>query len=157
MQRKLLGIISVHFDTTGKLLIIQSAFIKYLRKNGNTVKHCISYVYSSWKPIIQLGGRSYIIFSLSWYPHETGKANKNVWMKPIVESKHLSDVFPIRNGLKQGDALSPLLFNFALQYAITRVQGNQDGLKINCTHQLLAYVGRKRTYYKEKHTIFSSC
>ena len=32
--------------------------------------------------------------------------------------KHLSDVFPIRNGLKQGDALSPLLFNFALEYAI---------------------------------------
>jgi len=32
--------------------------------------------------------------------------------------KHLSDVFPIRNGLKQGDALSSLLFNFALDYAI---------------------------------------
>jgi len=27
-------------------------------------------------------------------------------------------MFPIRNGLKQGDALSPLLFNFPLEYAI---------------------------------------
>jgi hypothetical protein len=36
--------------------------------------------------------------------------------------KHLSDNFPIRNSLKQGDALSPLLFNFALEYAMRKVQ-----------------------------------
>jgi len=39
-------------------------------------------------------------------------------------SKNLSDMFPIGNGLKQGDVLSPLIFNFALEYTIRRVQVN---------------------------------
>jgi hypothetical protein len=53
--------------------------------------------------------------------------------------KLLSDKFPIHNGLKQGDALSPLLFNFASEYAIRKVLGNQVGLEFSGTHQILVY------------------
>jgi hypothetical protein len=40
----------------------------------------------------------------------------------VCVGKLLSDKFSIQNELKQGDALSPLLFNFALEYAIRKVQ-----------------------------------
>jgi hypothetical protein len=62
-------------------------------------------------------------------------------------------MFPIRNGLKQGDALSSLLFNLPLEYAIKRVQVNQDGLKLNGRHQLLAYVDDVNILGGSVHTV----
>ena len=82
--------------------------------------------------MIQLGGRSYIRFSLSLVSLAETYSRVRV-------GKNVSDRFPISNGLRQGDALSPLLFNFALEYAIRRVRVNQDDLKLNGTHHLLAY------------------
>ena len=62
-------------------------------------------------------------------------------------------MFPIRNGLKQGDALSPLLCNFALEYSIRKVQINQDGLKLNGTHQLLAHADYVNILAGSVHTV----
>ena len=65
----------------------------------------------------------------------------------------MSDMFPIRNGLKQGDALSLLLFNFALAYAIRRVQVHPDGFKLNGTHQLLIYADAVNTRQNQMKTL----
>jgi hypothetical protein len=54
-------------------------------------------------------------------------------------------VLPIQNGVKQGEALSSLLFNFTLEYASMKVQGNKDALDLNGTHQLLVSPNDKQT------------
>jgi phage terminase Nu1 subunit (DNA packaging protein) len=53
--------------------------------------------------------------------------------------KYQSDKFSIQNCLKKGEALSTTFFNFALEYVFRRVQWNQDGLKLNVTHQLCVH------------------
>jgi hypothetical protein len=62
--------------------------------------------------------------------------------------KHLSDNFPIQNVLKQGDALTPLLFNSALEYDIRKVREYKVGLKLNGTHQLLVYADDEKSVGK---------
>jgi hypothetical protein len=54
--------------------------------------------------------------------------------------KHVSHVFLIQNGLKQEDALSPFLFNLALEYVIRKVQEHHVRLKLNGTNVLLVCV-----------------
>jgi len=60
---------------------------------------------------------------------------------------------PVKNGFKQGDALSPLVFNFVLECTSRGVQVNQDGLKLNGTHQLLVYADDVNILGGSIHTI----
>ena len=62
-------------------------------------------------------------------------------------------MFRIKNGLKQGDALSPLLFNFVLEYAIRRFKANQDELKSNGTSLSLVYADDVNILGGSVHTI----
>jgi hypothetical protein len=62
-------------------------------------------------------------------------------------------MFPIRLGLKQSDALLPLLFTFALEYTIVRVQVNQDFSMLNGTHWLLIYADGVNILGGSVHTI----
>jgi hypothetical protein len=85
------------------------------------------------------------------------KTYSRVWV-----GKHLPVMFPIKNRSKQGDASLPLIFNLALEYAMRRVQVNQNGLKLNCTHQLLVYTDDVNILCGSTHTInknscFNSC
>jgi hypothetical protein len=75
--------------------------------------------------------------------------------------KHLFESFLFQNDLKQGSALTPRLINFALEYAIRKVQEIHLGLKLNRAHQLLAYanyvnlLGDNIDTIKKKHGNFN--
>jgi hypothetical protein len=71
----------------------------------------------------------------------------------VHTGKYHSDKFPIQNGLKNGDALLPLLFNFALDYTIRRIRENQERLKFNGTHQHLAYADDVNIVGENIHTV----
>jgi hypothetical protein len=110
---------------TGQLLIIYSAFIKYLRRKRK-YREAVHQLFIDFKKtydsvrreflykiLIEFGITAKLVRLIKMCLNET---YSRVWV-----SKHLPRKFPIMNSFKQDD-LSPLLFNFALEYAIRRVQ-----------------------------------
>jgi hypothetical protein len=88
--------------------------------------------------MIQLGGK-YCAMRV-WSTHEIRlKMCLNEMYSKFHTGINLSDKFPIQNHLKQGDVLSPMLFNFALEYVIRKVQETRLGMKLIGAHELLGY------------------
>jgi hypothetical protein len=82
--------------------------------------------------MIQLGEKYCTIFSAFMVPMKlVGLIQMclNETYSKVCIGKHLSDSFPIQNGLNQRDAQSPLLFNFSLDHAIRKVKANQVRLQ----------------------------
>jgi hypothetical protein len=69
------------------------------------------------------------------------KMRRNETYSEVRMGTNLAYMFPAQNGLKQDDLSSPLLFNFALEYAITKVSENKNRVKVNkiLVHQFLVY------------------
>jgi hypothetical protein len=61
------------------------------------------------------------------------KISLNESYRRVRMGRNLSYAFPIHNGLKIGDALSPVLLNFSLEHVIRKIQENQEGLEMNGT------------------------
>jgi hypothetical protein len=107
----------VDFGITGQLLIMYSAFIKYLRKNRDAVRREVSY-----NIFIQFGIPVKLVRIIKMCLNGT---YSSVWV-----GKRLSVMFHIKNGLKRGNALIAITFQVGFRICHEEGSGKPGGLEI---------------------------
>src|SRR5215510_7725937 len=117
MQRKLLGIINVDSDAIVELLIIYSVFVLEKKWEYSETEHQLFVDFKEAYDSVRREALCNILIEFG-IPKKLVKLIKMCLSETysrVRVGKNLSEMFPIRNGLKQGDALSPLFLNFALE------------------------------------------
>jgi len=136
-----LGIIDVYFDETNQLLIL---CIRQILERKREYNEAVKQLFIDFKKSYNSVRREVLYnilvqFGISMKLVRLIKVCLNETFSTVRVGKDLSDMLRIRNCLKQGEALSSLLFNFALQYAIRKDQVKQGGPKFSGTQQFLTY------------------
>jgi hypothetical protein len=108
---KLLEIVNVGFDVTDRLLIRFSAFVKILGKKWESNER-VHQIFLDFKKVYDSMRKDLLYnilieFGVSMKLVKLIKMCLNETYSKVHIGKHLSDIFPIPNGLLQGDALSP--------------------------------------------------
>ena len=129
MQRKLSGIMNVDSDATGQLLIICIFYIRQVLENKWEYNEAVLHLFIDLKKAYDSVRRKvlyniFIEFGITMKLVTIIKMCLKRNYSKVQVGKNLSDMFSIRDGLQQGDGLSLLLFNFAVEYPIRRVQVN---------------------------------
>jgi hypothetical protein len=124
---KLLGITNVDFGVTGQRLIIfyNRQILEKKQEYNNTV-HQLSIDFKKAYDLVRRDVLYNILIEFGIPKKLVGLIQMclNETYSTVRIGRYQSDKFPFQNGLKQRDALSPLLVNFALEYTIRRVQWN---------------------------------
>jgi hypothetical protein len=81
-----------------------------------------------------------IIFNYIVYTTKTSSTSNSVCTQKWIYGINDDD-----DGLKQGDRWSEVLFNLALEYGVSKVHTNQEGLKLHGTHPHLMLIHKVKT------------
>ena len=135
MQRKLLGIINVDFESNGSTTDHIFCISEILKEQWE-YNEAVHQLFIDFKKAYDSVTREvlYNILNEFGIPKKLVRLIKmclNDTYSRVQVGKHLSDMFPIRNALKQEEVLLLLFFNCVLDYAIWRVKVHQYGLKLN--------------------------